>query len=172
MSVIFICGVHGVGKSYLCTAVSNVLGIPHKIASELIKSRNISAVSANKIVTDVKGNQYLLLHAVNEELAKSNKIILDGHVTLKTKEGIECIPLSVFESLPLLVCIMISKPPELIYEQILKRDGVAPDIDEIELHQNKEMEQCLMIAEKVGVPCVVLDDPTVEDVVRFVNSYR
>lgn len=64
--MIFISGVHGVGKSYFCHMVKDATGIESYSASTLISQKKLSGFSANKLIPDIDDNQKYLLQAVNE----------------------------------------------------------------------------------------------------------
>lgn len=62
--MIFISGVHGVGKTYFSNLVKSELHINSYTAGELIeKSRNLN-FNENKQVSDIQGNQTYLIHAI------------------------------------------------------------------------------------------------------------
>ena len=68
MNVIFIAGVHAVGKSTSCKVVSERMDIPHYSASELIREARSSALSDNtKLVADIADNQHLLIQSVSPD---------------------------------------------------------------------------------------------------------
>lgn len=67
MSVIFVCGVHGVGKTTFCQRLAKTLNIPHFSASALIREKASYAVSeksGDKQVKDIDANQVILLDNV------------------------------------------------------------------------------------------------------------
>ncbi len=46
--IVFVGGIHGVGKSTLCSKFNNLLGISHYSASDLIKKKNRELVNTSK----------------------------------------------------------------------------------------------------------------------------
>ena len=62
--MIFISGVHGVGKSYFCNLVKESTGIDCFSASTLIRERKKQGFPADKRVADIDENQLYLLAAV------------------------------------------------------------------------------------------------------------
>lgn len=99
MKTVFVLGIHGVGKNYLCNSVVNTLEIPHYGSSELIRQYNKSLVSSDKAVSEVSRNQDVLIHQYHE-LPDAPLILMDGHCCL-LKDGIiiERVPMSTFEQL-------------------------------------------------------------------------
>jgi len=96
MGVIFVAGVHAVGKTTACTHAARTLSIAHYTASSLIKAEKASAIPEwGKVVADIEGNQNLLIRGVRRVLLENRgRIILDGHFTLPNAKGdIEAIEL-------------------------------------------------------------------------------
>ncbi|WP_407227376.1 hypothetical protein [Escherichia coli] len=64
--LIFIAGVHGVGKGYLCSFAKDDFGVTHVSASELIKNNsNIKFDNSKLTATPDKTNQYYLRHLMH-----------------------------------------------------------------------------------------------------------
>lgn len=84
MGLVFLGGVHGVGKTTICEQLTSKYQIDHYSASNLIRSEQALAISRNsKKVSDVDSNQNLLLNAVSKlMLDPSRQVVLDGHFTL------------------------------------------------------------------------------------------
>lgn len=62
--MIFVSGIHGVGKTYFCEMTRERLGIKFFSASELIAERKKQGFSPNKLVSDIDENQGFLLDAI------------------------------------------------------------------------------------------------------------
>lgn len=84
--MIFISGVHGVGKSYFCDMVKQAIDINAYSASTLISKKKKSGFSSDKLIPDIDDNQQYLLQAVNELRAAEGNFILDGHFCLLNAE--------------------------------------------------------------------------------------
>lgn len=81
--IIFIGGIHGVGKTSLCEELSNQIGTHYFSASKLIKRlKKDHCDNENKAVKDIDGNQELLLTAINQYINKNIIVLLDGHFCL------------------------------------------------------------------------------------------
>ena len=61
--ILFVGGIHGVGKSTLCDSICERMNVAHHSASELISKFVKVSHSANKRVTDVGKNQDVLIAA-------------------------------------------------------------------------------------------------------------
>lgn len=55
--MIFVSGVHGVGKSYFCNLVKESTGIETYSASTLIAAKKQSEFSKHKLIPDIDDNQ-------------------------------------------------------------------------------------------------------------------
>ncbi len=98
--MIFISGVHGVGKSYFCGMVKEATGIKSYSASTLITQKKHSGFAKDKLIPDIDDNQHYLLQAINELKASGDNFILDGHFCLLNASGkITRIPADTFTSL-------------------------------------------------------------------------
>lgn len=84
MAIVFVGGVHGVGKSTHCQRISKRAGLQWFMASALIKAEMQSAIAVgSKVVVDPIENQGLLLRGVHNCMRPDQgKVLLDGHFTL------------------------------------------------------------------------------------------
>lgn len=78
--MIFISGVHGVGKSYFCNIAKDKLGISAYSASQLISKEKNVLFAANKLIADIEDNQVHLLSAIAKLRATGKEFILDRPV--------------------------------------------------------------------------------------------
>lgn len=124
MKVIFLAGVHGVGKGYLGSPVARKLGIHHLTASQLIRDERGHATWSNdKRVGEVDVNQRALIAAVGRFRINGEPLLLDGHFVLRDLDGaLNKLPIEVFEQLQLAGVILLSDDAELIAKRLLSRD--------------------------------------------------
>ena len=95
--MVFVSGVHGVGKSYFCDILKKRLNISSHTASSLITERKKARFSTDKHVADIDINQLYLLEAVKELKDRDEEFLLDGHFCLLDQTGkITRIPLETF----------------------------------------------------------------------------
>lgn len=161
MAVLFVCGIHGVGKTTFCKKLSEAFGIPSFSSSCLIKESAKDAIPApgqGKSVKDVSGNQQILITAVQNKLSELPQFILDGHTTIIDSNGAwQPIGADVFAAIGTTALIMLVVPPEVIHERLIKRDGKAPALDVMARHQEAEQAQAKNIAIKLGIPLFSTD---------------
>ncbi|OLU12789.1 hypothetical protein BVH01_20650 [Pseudomonas sp. PA1(2017)] len=92
---VFVAGVHGVGKSYLCQQYALEYGVLHESSSGLIRQElSLAQWSADKKVKNVDANQLALRSAVNRINHQGLSLLLDGHFVL-ISSGSELIRLEV-----------------------------------------------------------------------------
>ena len=167
-NTIFIAGVHGVGKSTFSNRLKTILNLPHYSASTLIKSFDKSLFFANKRITDVEGNQDVLINSIAQRVTE-NFFILDGHFTLmKENNNIEDIPINTFEQLNIKKTILLLEKPEIIYHRIANREKkIILSIDEINIMQQRELKQAKSVCANLAIPLVILNNST--EVENFLN---
>ena len=79
------CGVHGVGKTFLCKKLYSQYGIPFYTASDLIKNVGDVQFNKSKQVSTLGLNEDYLTKAIAQiQLSIGNKkgYVLDGHLCL------------------------------------------------------------------------------------------
>jgi len=172
MSVVFVAGVHGVGKTTACAKAASSLMIGHYAASAVIRGEKASAVSeTSKIVADLDANQLLLINGVRRIASQGERFLLDGHFTLKSSLGIEPIPTAVFEQLGLRGSVLYWDHPEQIAARIAERDGVEADLDSIHRHQQLEVAHARAVANELSIPLVELSAFDVEGLIQSIMEW-
>jgi adenylate kinase len=122
--VVFVAGVHGVGKTFLCERFAAETGIMHSSASSLIKGELKSANwESNKLVSDIEPNQIALTKAVNRLTKNNSKLLLDGHFVLKDSSGtLVDVTEDTFKDLSLSAIVLIEAPSKTVNARLLSRD--------------------------------------------------
>lgn len=160
MTVIFVGGVHGVGKSTCCTGVARATGCLHVTASEIIRRERADAIAASgKLVADVEGNQDLLIRGFRtlQSEAGAASILLDGHFAVRDGQGhIQPVPVEVFSALGIGHFVCLADEPHLIAARIAQRDGSMPDAHDIAELQDAELQNARLVASFLGMPFVLL----------------
>lgn len=154
--VIFVSGIHGVGKTYFCNIMKKRLNVESYSASQLIAARRNERFSGNKLVSDIDDNQDLLVAAIDEFRKAGKEFILDGHFCLLNESGeITRIPLNTYMLLKPDVIILLTEKPEIIADRRLQRDNVCQGISEIAVFQEEEVCYAKEIAERLEVSLVI-----------------
>ncbi|MBU0622897.1 MAG: AAA family ATPase [Gammaproteobacteria bacterium] len=173
MRVIFVAGVHAVGKSTACQFVSNEFGIPYFTASQIIREERASAIAENsKLVADVDGNQKLLLQGVSKRCGVG-RLLLDGHFTMrrKTDGEIEAIHIDVFRELRIAGVVLFTDHPEQISKRMLERDGATLPTEMFREHQDAELAHAKFVAESLKRPMVVLRAFDIDSMSKAVQGW-
>lgn len=173
MNVILVAGIHAVGKSTACKAISAEFCIPYYTASQIIQDEKSSAVLGNsKLVADVGGNQRLLIKGISR-LVKGGGILLDGHLTLQRKSDgeIEAIQVDVFRELQISAIVVFTDDPTEIAKRMLARDEVVRSVAFLQTHQNAEVAHAKYVADMLEVPCVVIQAFDTEHFERTIRGW-
>lgn len=149
--MIFVSGVHGVGKSYFCKMVKESIGIETYSASTLIATRKQSGFAKDKLIPDIDDNQRFLLMAVNELRTSSENFILDGHFCLLNAFGeIQRISYDTFTMLKPDAIVLLTENPEIIVSRRKKRDEIDIAVESVEKFQAEEQRYAREIAKNIG----------------------
>ncbi len=168
-NVIFIGGIHGVGKGTICNKFCEQTDFVHITASEILKWNEISA-SDNKKVENIQSTQDRLIAGLDKTLKKNERYLLDGHFCLFNAEGeIEKVPMETFERIaPILIVIVIAKI-DVIKERLEKRDNKSYDFDLLKSMQNSEMEYAQHVSSKLSVPFVEIKDGDYQPLIKIIR---
>ncbi|WP_419793870.1 ATP-binding protein [Pseudomonas palleroniana] len=169
--VVFVAGVHGVGKTYLCERFATHSGIRHSSASALIKEERKSANwESNKLVSDIDSNQFALTAAVKRVTADSKKLLLDGHFVLKKSDGsLAAVHEDTFKELNLSAVLLIEVDPETVRQRLLSRDSNASagDVADFLL---AERERAVCVSEQLRLPLTILHKPSQQEFDNHLNN--
>lgn len=152
-TIIFIGGVHGVGKTTLCTSICSKFDVVHHSASELIKRYRHIEFPLNGRVENINRNQDALINAINEYLDTGEKYLLDGHFCLLDQDGvITKIPIATFIALSPIGIILLHDDPSDIHFRLRDRDREIYDMDTLSFFQEQELHYSRSVAAKLNVP--------------------
>lgn len=174
MSVIFLAGVHGVGKGFLGTPVANALGISHFTASQLIREEKGQATwGADKKTADLDDNQLALIRAVGQRRLTHPSILLDGHFVLRNAQGV-LTPLAttVFKELHLTGVILLTEGENIIASRLAMRDKDTPDVQAISELAEAELTHAQAVCRELGVPLKILNKPTEKSVGNAIKQLQ
>lgn len=151
--MVFISGVHGVGKTYFCDKVKAKLDIDTFSASKLISECKHGVFTNDKLIPDIDDNQQYLLIVVQELDLSTPNYLLDGHFCLLNAEGkVTRIPEQTFNALHPNAIVLLTEKPEVIAERRKLRDGIDHSTYEIRNFQEEEVAYATEIAETLGIP--------------------
>jgi len=153
---IFIGGIHGVGKSTLCSKVCSEFNIPHLVAGDVIRkfkeANSIHHVDQGKHVEDIPVNQDILISALNETAIDYSNYVLDGHFTLFDRLGaIHPVPMSTFSIINPVVLFVVVDKPESICSRLLSRDEDTYCPKVLGDMQDAEVTHAFEVAKDIGI---------------------
>lgn len=169
--MIFVSGIHGVGKDYFLKNIEEKIGVKSYSASELIKKYGNIQFSNDKKTKDIEGNQDYLLQAIKYgDLPK--EYILNGHFCLLNNKGMpERIPIETFYGLKPSKILVLKESPEIIVERRNRRDNQEVSIEETSRFQKEEISYGKEVAKKIGVPiCILNATKEVEKAIEFISK--
>lgn len=170
--MIFIGGVHGVGKTFFCNKVSEKIEIPHFSSSELIAKQKSELFGPDKRVVDTDGNQDYLINALQYLNINNNKFLLDGHFCLLNKKGdIVKLPKETFSRLSPSIIIILTDSSEVISQRLYKRDNKNYSIDLLDRFQKTELNYANEISIKQNIPIYNFKNgEPIEDLITFIKN--
>lgn len=168
---IFVGGVHGAGKSTLCSVYASLYpDWTYKSASTLItEALGRRNWTANKRVGDVESNQQALVDALSDPKYKE-KLILSGHFALLNKQG-RCVSVAtdVFACLNLTAVILLDAIPELVLPR-LRSQGLEITLEEIKTLAHEEKAKAQLVCSRLDLPLKILQHPSLHKFEQAVSS--
>lgn len=156
-NIIFIGGIHGVGKTFYSNNLSKCSNIPHYSCSELI-SRFKSIDNKTKLTKNINENQSLLKLAVDSYLSPNNKYILDGHFCLINDKGEICrVPEKIFLELNMSNIIVLENDCNKIIDNLKRRDNRVYSKSLISSFQNEEILYAKYIAQLLNISIEIIN---------------
>ncbi|HLO54202.1 MAG TPA: ATP-binding protein [Saprospiraceae bacterium] len=151
-NIIFVGGIHGVGKSTICQQICKELNWEYLSASELIKWKDINGDSKTKNVRDIPETQERLLKGLENSIENNKTYLLDGHYCLLNKYNtIEKISMEVFLKIsPKAICVILDDIIE-IKNRLENRDNKIYKFELLEQLQNCEVEYAKQLSKTLDV---------------------
>lgn len=166
--LIFISGVHGVGKSTLCIELNKHINIPSHSCSDIIKA-NSEYIETSKFIDRAEANQAALITGLAG--LRSCSLLLDGHFCLVGKEdNIIELDFKVFDEIAPSLIINVLAEPEVIHRRLMSRDGGAMHLSLIDNLQKQESHNAHRFGASRGIP--VFDYQSGSDISMLVEKIR
>lgn len=153
-NIIFIGGIHGVGKGTICKKIASKTDLIHITASEILKWDEISS-SDNKLVNNISSTQERLINGLKSLIKNDKRYLLDGHFCLLNSNGIPCkIDEDTFDSInPKIISIVIDDIGKIV-DRLEKRDNKKYDIKILDELQKMEIEYAKDLSKKYSIPYI------------------
>jgi len=173
--IIFVGGIHGVGKTWVCQRLESTMSISHFTDSQLIrKLKDEKPNNTDKSVKNINSNQDILLNAIEKYIHPDRLTLLDGHFCLLNSDHeVERIPMETFKRIAPCTIIVLFDTIKNISKRISGRDGISYDYDFLSYFQDKEIKYANKIAEHSGVPYLKFDVAEgVDSMVNFIDKLQ
>lgn len=166
--IVFVGGVHGVGKSTFVNAV--------KVKCPFVEGLSCSAIlkwenPTHKTVENVEENQNKLLTNLPYFIDIDKNYLLDGHFCLLTKQGvIERVPIEVFEAINPDMIVLLEESSKVICQRLFQRDKTQYSEDLLEDFLREERMYAEEIADTLGVPlrcCHSETRNTIDELIQY-----
>ena len=146
--MIFVCGIHGVGKTHFCRKLAEKTGRMVFSASSLIK-RNVKDDFKEKQVDSIQDTQTVLLNELRKLTLQTPDYILDGHLCLlDNKNKIHRIDMKFIKQMSISSIILLVDLPAEIKKNLVAHDGLERSENFIEQFQNSEIKYAKEISKK------------------------
>jgi adenylate kinase len=154
--LIFLGGIHGVGKSSVCRELAPKLRLQHLTAGAIISAGQGRPRAQTKVVKDAPEDQELLLAGLAH--LNTPRLLLDGHYCLIVPgEQVQAIELDVFRRLNPNSLVLLTDDVEAIGSRLRSRDGVEQPRYLLEALQVAEVAHAQRVAEALARPLVHVD---------------
>ncbi|WP_412464771.1 ATP-binding protein [Flavobacterium mekongense] len=167
-NIIFLGGIHGVGKGTICKEIASKTKLIHITASQILKWEEISELD-NKKVENISSTQERLIIGLKKLIQKNENYLLDGHFCLLNSEGIPSrVDEETFRQInPKLLTIVIDNPHE-IAKRLSTRDGKIYDFETLNNFQNMEIEYAKYLSEKHSIPYVEIKNGDFNQLLKLI----
>lgn len=157
---VFVAGVHGVGKSFLCQRYADEFSVAYESASGLIrKERALADWSVDKKVKNVDENQLALKSAVKRIIKGGQPLILDGHfVLINAASDFVKLESSVFQDIEITGVVVLEADVNTIQSRLAARDSAKSAVD-IGVFLEHERAQARKVCQELSIPFQVLQQP-------------
>jgi len=157
-NIIFIGGIHGVGKGTICKDISLKTGLIHLTASQILKWEEISEKD-NKLVKNITSTQERLINGLNNLIKKDKKYIIDGHFCLlNSNEVPNRIDEITFDKINPKTIVVVIDDVEKIAKRLEARDGKIYDVTVLNELQQMEIEYAKYLSDKYSIPYIEIKE--------------
>lgn len=168
--IIFLAGVHGVGKTTLVKSCVDKIGIEYATASSIIqKESNRINWDINKLTEEIETNQEILIRGFTRIKTNKKTLILDGHFVIRDSQGIIVkLPPDTFKRLGIEIVILLESNPYEIQKRLKKR-GSNLSIQSIIEISKEELLHAKFVCNELKLKLIRLSSPSIYE---FENSLK
>jgi adenylate kinase len=170
--IIFIGGIHGVGKTDFSAKASKALDIPCLSASKLIADQRNAPAAINKRVQSVEKNQNALITAIESQNIRGKNFLLDGHFCVfDSTDFVKKVPFGTFRTLAPVAIIVLHDDVDRIRERLQKRDKRTFSTELLNRLQETELEYANEVCNLLKIPMCQARTSEQDKAVRFAASH-
>lgn len=170
-NIVFIGGIHGVGKSTICQQICRELNIEYLSASELLKWEDINDDTKNKKVKDIPFTQSRLIAGLSKTIQKGLFYLLDGHYCLlNEKAEVEKISIDIFIQINPKALGLILGDIKEIKTRLDLRDNKSYDLDCLKKMQNIELNYAKELSVTLKVPLFIEENKDVKKIMNHLSK--
>lgn len=168
--IIFVGGIHGVGKGTFCKKLTEEFGLKHLTASEVLRW-NVISDQKNKKVKNIGSTQERLIQNLTQILKPGQDYLLDGHFTLLNSNGIpQKIEDKTFVSINPISIFLLTCEAKTILSRLTKRDESTYDLSTIQRMQEMEIEHANFISSKLRIPLFEINSNNSQLAYNYLNN--
>lgn len=170
--IIFIGGIHGVGKTYLGAPAAKSLGLRHATASQLIREeRGLQSWGADKRVEGIDENQSALISATRRLRSEGEKLLLDGHFVLRGTNGeFNEIESDVFRDLQIGAVMLLHASVDVVFERLQARGDTSWKESELQLLAEREESHARRVAGELGISFTYLSNSNLSEFAEAIGA--
>lgn len=168
-NIVFIGGIHGVGKGTICKEIVSKTDLIHITASEILKWNEISS-SENKLVNNISTTQERLILGLKKFIDTDKQYLLDGHYCLLNSDGFACrIDEETFDKInPKIISIVIDDIGK-IADRLEKRDNKKYDLKILNELQEMEIEYAKYLSKKYSIPYIEIKNNNCKSLLNIIK---
>lgn len=169
--IIFIGGIHGVGKGTLCGKLKERYTIPHFSSSDLLKWNEISS-KENKLVENFQSTQERLINGIEKKISPKILTLLDGHFCLLNKLGIpEKIAIETFLQINPIAIAVVTENIKIVKKRLESRDSKLYSAETLSEMQSMEIDYGLKISKKLNIPFFETGNKFQKNIGEFISKH-
>lgn len=156
MQIVFATGIHGIGKTTLCSALSEALQMPLVTASSLISEARGHSQNPEKLNSEIEENALHFKRAVQELSRVHERLLIDGHTVLLTNSGVpHRVSRAIFEELPITCFLILYNEVGLVRSRLASTGILKLSEQFLAEFQNEELLYALSLAGNMQSDVVV-----------------
>ena len=170
-NIVFLGGIHGVGKGDLCNEIISNLDINYLSTSKLIQWAELNEDTTEKRVEDINKTQERLLRALEKNYIDGAKYLLDGHYCLLDNNSNPTrIQKDVFYKINPSIFLTLFAEPNVIKSRLEKRDNKKYDMLLIEEMQEIEINYSKELARELDKPFLLVNQENTKSTIDLIKQ--